>query len=241
MAATADGHGYWLAQPTVVTASATPSTTEAWPARPYAPITHIVATPDGQGYWLVAADGGIFNFGDAGFYGSMGGQHLNAPVVDLAPTADGHGYWLVASDGGVFAFGDATSTARWAGSASTNRSWAWPPTTANGYWLVGRRRRDLLLRRPLLRVDRQLTSTSPSSGWPPPPAAAATGSWPPTAGSSPSATPPSTVAPEAMPSPRRSPAWPPTRPAGGYWLVAADGGIFTFGAPSGRSRLSSSG
>ena len=66
-----------------------------------------MATADGRGYWLVAADGGIFAFGDAGFYGSMGGQPLNAPVVDLAPTPDGRGYWLVATDGGVFAFGDA--------------------------------------------------------------------------------------------------------------------------------------
>ena len=31
----------------------------------------MAATPDGDGYWLVAADGGIFTFGDAAFYGSM--------------------------------------------------------------------------------------------------------------------------------------------------------------------------
>ena len=30
----------------------------------------------GHGYWEVASDGGIFSFGDAVFYGSMGGQHL---------------------------------------------------------------------------------------------------------------------------------------------------------------------
>ena len=29
-------------------------------------MTHVVATPDGKGYWEVAADGGIFSFGDAG-------------------------------------------------------------------------------------------------------------------------------------------------------------------------------
>ncbi len=29
-------------------------------------------TPTGAGYWLVASDGGIFTFGDAGFYGSTG-------------------------------------------------------------------------------------------------------------------------------------------------------------------------
>jgi hypothetical protein len=52
----------------------------------------------------VASDGGIFAFGDARFYGSMGGRKLNAPVQSLVPDGDGAGYWLVASDGGIFAF-----------------------------------------------------------------------------------------------------------------------------------------
>ena len=67
----------------------------------------MAATPDGRGYWLVASDGGIFAFGDAGFYGSTGGLALNKPIVGMAATPDGGGYWLVASDGGIFAFGDA--------------------------------------------------------------------------------------------------------------------------------------
>jgi ribosomal protein L24E len=67
----------------------------------------MATTPDGKGYWLVASDGGIFAFGDAGFYGSMGGRPLDRPVVGMATTPDGTGYWLVASDGGIFAFGDA--------------------------------------------------------------------------------------------------------------------------------------
>ena len=61
-----------------------------------------------SGYWLVASDGGVFSFGDASFYGSMGGKALNKPVVGMAATPDGKGYWLVASDGGVFSFGDAS-------------------------------------------------------------------------------------------------------------------------------------
>ena len=65
-----------------------------------APIVGMAATPDGLGYWAVAADGGIFAYGDAGFDGSTGGLHLNAPVVGMAATPSGHGYWLVASDGG---------------------------------------------------------------------------------------------------------------------------------------------
>jgi len=40
----------------------------------------------GRGYWLVASDGGIFSFGDAGFHGSTGGTHLNRPIVGMAST-----------------------------------------------------------------------------------------------------------------------------------------------------------
>jgi hypothetical protein len=36
---------------------------------PIAPIVGIAATPDGGGYWLLGADGGVFAFGDAGFFG----------------------------------------------------------------------------------------------------------------------------------------------------------------------------
>ncbi|HEY1651595.1 MAG TPA: hypothetical protein VGG09_06900 [Acidimicrobiales bacterium] len=66
-----------------------------------------MVTPDGNGYWLVASDGGIFTYGDAGFFGSRGGQPLNKPIVGMAATPTGLGYWLVASDGGIFNYGDA--------------------------------------------------------------------------------------------------------------------------------------
>jgi hypothetical protein len=59
----------------------------------------------GHGYWLVGSDGGIFSFGSAPFYGSMGATHLQRPVVGIVPTRDQGGYWLDASDGGVFSFG----------------------------------------------------------------------------------------------------------------------------------------
>ena len=59
------------------------------------PIVGMAATPDGKGYWLVAADGGIFSYGDAGFYGSTGSLTLNEPIVGMAPrtTARGTGSW----------------------------------------------------------------------------------------------------------------------------------------------------
>jgi hypothetical protein len=63
--------------------------------------------PVGRAYWLVGSDGGIFNFGGAAFYGSMGGTPLNKPVVGIASTLNGGGYWEVASDGGIFSFGSA--------------------------------------------------------------------------------------------------------------------------------------
>ena len=66
----------------------------------------MAAMPDGRGYWLVAADGGVFGFGDAGFYGNtytIGLENeLTKPMVGMAAMPDGKGYWLVAADGGVF-------------------------------------------------------------------------------------------------------------------------------------------
>jgi hypothetical protein len=67
----------------------------------------IAPTHAAKGYWLVGADGGVFSFGDAHFYGSEGGTHLLAPITGISSTPDGLGYWLVADDGGVFNFGDA--------------------------------------------------------------------------------------------------------------------------------------
>ncbi len=64
--------------------------------------------PAARGYWLVGSDGGIFSFGAAAFYGSMGGTPLQRPVVGITPSASRAGYWLVASDGGIFSFGDSS-------------------------------------------------------------------------------------------------------------------------------------
>jgi hypothetical protein len=92
----------------------------------------------GKGYWLVASDGGIFNGGDAGFFGSGGTLRLNRPVVGVAATPSGDGYWLVASDGGVLTFGDAGFYGSAAGFKLSQPIVGIAATPdGGGYWLVG--------------------------------------------------------------------------------------------------------
>ncbi len=104
---------------------------------PNAPVVGLAATPDGRGYWLVASDGGVFSFGDAGFSGSPAALRLNAPVVGMAATPDGRGYWLAARDGGVFDYGDAGFFGS-AGSVALNAPVVGMAATPDGrgYWLV---------------------------------------------------------------------------------------------------------
>ena len=45
------------------------------------PIVGMKATPTGRGYWMVAADGGIFRFGDASFLGSGVGKTLGVVKI----------------------------------------------------------------------------------------------------------------------------------------------------------------
>ncbi len=100
-------------------------------------ILPFVATFPGRGYWLVAADGGIFSYGDAAFAGSLGGSKLNKPIVGMASTPDGKGYWLVAADGGIFSYGDAAFAGSLGGS-KLNKPIVGMASTPDGkgYWLV---------------------------------------------------------------------------------------------------------
>nr|MDA8262661.1 right-handed parallel beta-helix repeat-containing protein [Actinomycetota bacterium] len=138
-------YGVWLAGDTNTTVGSNTITT--FPGG-----TGVFNVPmPGSGYWMAAKDGGVFNFGGSGFYGSMGGKTLNAPVVGLAPTMDQGGYWLAASDGGVFSFGDATFygsmggktlNAPVVGIAPTPYDAVPPPAqpapAGKGYWLVAK-------------------------------------------------------------------------------------------------------
>ena len=103
-----------------------------------APIGGIAGTHDSKGYWMFGEDGGLFNFGDAGFHGSLGGMLLNQPVVGGVGTPDSGGYWMTARDGGVFNFGDANFYGSMGGK-SLNKPVVGMAATPDGkgYWLVG--------------------------------------------------------------------------------------------------------
>ena len=142
--------------PATILADTATSVTVVAPAAPYSEVVFVtVTTPNGTsaavapsrfaignprnglGYWEVASDGGLFAFGDAQFYGSMGGRPLAAPVVGVAATPDDHGYWEVASDGGIFAFGDAGFYGSMGGQHLDQPIVGIAPTpTGAGYWEV---------------------------------------------------------------------------------------------------------
>jgi hypothetical protein len=103
-------------------------------------ITGISSTPDHDGYWLVGEDGGVFSYGDAGFYGS-GVNAYPYPigeVVGIAPTPDGRGYWIAERYGSTLNFGDAPEETTPPGlfpNAPTVGIASGPE--AVGYWLAG--------------------------------------------------------------------------------------------------------
>ena len=74
-----------------------------------APIVGMVPSADGGGYFVVAADGGVFAFGDARFAGSCPGiGGCSGAAVAVMPDATGDGYWVVTASGHLYGFGDAT-------------------------------------------------------------------------------------------------------------------------------------
>ena len=85
----------------------------------------------------MASDGGVFAFGDAGFYGSMGGKPLDQPVVGITADPANGGYWEVTADGQVFGFGGAPLFGSPAGQVAGNSvvGLASAPD-GQGYWVV---------------------------------------------------------------------------------------------------------
>jgi hypothetical protein len=97
----------------------------------------IASSRSGNGYWELKPDGGVFSFGDAGFYGSAFGYvNANNPAVAMARTDEGGGYWIVAKNGAVYSFGNE----QYRGGANTIAG-HYPimgiaPHGSDGYWLL---------------------------------------------------------------------------------------------------------
>jgi hypothetical protein len=72
-----------------------------------APIKFVTGTPDYGGYRMVGSDGGVFNFGDAQYYGSAAAPG-SAGWEALTSTPDGGGYWLFSATA-TKPFGDAAA------------------------------------------------------------------------------------------------------------------------------------
>ena len=150
MAPTGDGNGYWLLGGdggvfSYGDATFQGSSGQVDPAKaaggtnsfiPNKPIVGIVSTQDSNGYWMVASDGGMFAFGDAGFFGSAANINLVEPIVGMTPSSDGKGYRLVASDGGIFSYGDAKFFGSASGSSTSPVVGMAPTHDGGGYWVV---------------------------------------------------------------------------------------------------------
>src|SRR5207253_2562061 len=70
------------------------------------PIVGMAATNSNKGYWFVAADGGIFAYGDAAaFQPRLGGS----PVTSMTAAPDGKGLWVTRANGEADGYGSVPS------------------------------------------------------------------------------------------------------------------------------------
>ena len=122
------------------------------------------------------------------------------PVVTSPTTTNGHGYWLVGSDGGIFTFGAAQFYGS-TGALRLNRPVVGitPTSDDGGYWLVASDGGIFSF------GDTQFYGSLPGEGFYP-------------AGSG---------APHSLNAPIVGMV--PSADGGGYFMVGADGGVFTFG------------
>jgi hypothetical protein len=97
-----------------------------------------------SGYWMLTADGHVYPFGDAGYFGQPYPLPAGARAVHLEPTPSGAGYWVLDSSGRVRAYGDAAPLGSVAGNALAPGegavSLSATPTGA-GYWVFTSRGR----------------------------------------------------------------------------------------------------
>jgi hypothetical protein len=204
MAPALDGDGFWVASRSgsVTNFGSAPAISPSRVPPSGVAVVTIAATRDGGGYWLATSTGQVIAAGDAPSFGDLSGKVLNAPVVNMVSTPDGRGYWLLAADGGVFTFGSAKFFGSTGNIHLNKPAVAMAPTAdGRGYWFVASDGGVFAFG----------DAAYPGSAYQLSPNAPAGGS--------------NSIAPLNRPADGIV----GTNDGGGYWMVAADGGVFTFG------------
>lgn len=139
MARTADNGGYWL----IVDGGGITQYGNATDfgdvtgAVDAAPMTGYDMDPLGRGYWLAGADGSVFAFGEAVYYGRATVDPNGAGRIwRLVAHPSGRGYWLLGRDGGVFSYGSAGFHGSGSGLMESPAVDMASTPSGNGYWIV---------------------------------------------------------------------------------------------------------
>jgi hypothetical protein len=207
-------------------------TTSGLPAPGSVPPCSVPAEAD-AGYDLVAADGGVFTFGQP-FCGSAEAGQLAPPIVGIAMSPGTGGYWVADAQGGVLSFGGAQVYGSMTGK-HLNSPIVGIAARPNGlgYWLVAADGGVFAFGAPATYfgslISRHLTapivgiaSTPDGNGyW----LVASNGE----VFAFGDANLPGTMVSKHLNAPIVSIT--PDVSTGGYWLTAADGGVFNFKAP----------
>jgi hypothetical protein len=103
---------------------------------PPGPLVGITGKRDGSGYWVLRADGGVYHYGTANWYGApdqvIGG--IPSPATAIASAPDGYGYWVTDHGGDVYAYGSAKYFGQPGANGGIIGIAATP--TGKGYWLA---------------------------------------------------------------------------------------------------------
>jgi hypothetical protein len=185
------------------------------------------------GYDLVAADGGVFTFGQP-FCGSAEASKLAPPVVGIAMSPGTGGYWVADAEGGVLNFGGAQLYGSMTGK-HINSPMVGIAARPNGlgYWLVSADGGVFAFGAPATYfgslVSRHLTapivgiaSTPDGNGY-----------WLVASNGEVFAFGDANLPRSTLPKHLNAPivSLTPDVATGGYWLTGADGGVFNFNAP----------
>ena len=193
-------------------------------------------TKNGKGYWLAGADGAVYAFGNAHYYGSMAGHPLSSPIVGMAATPIGQGLHPARRRRRHLHVRQ-RALLRLDRRHAPQRPRARPRDDGQRQGLLVRRRRRRRVhvrQRAVPRLDRQHAPRGAGDvDDERRPRATATGWSPPTAGSSPS-TCRSRAACPAVRALTNAPFVPTVRmralPSGkGYYLLGTDGAVYSFG------------